>query len=107
MATNTQRIGQLERVVNGLSSNEKALEVRLERLDEADTRSESTAIALRDELDRLRKKAVETEQRLALVEANVKELKTATDKWGQRLWQLFAALGIAALSWFAGRLTKP
>ncbi len=107
MATNTQRIDDLEKRVNGLNAEEKVTAIRIHGLEQADARSETATTAVREELDRIRQKQAEADQRNALLEATVKELKVGTDKWGQRLWQLAAGLAVAVLSWFAGRLTKP
>ena len=106
MATNTQRLDQLEKLVNSLLANEKALEVRLEWLDEADARADAAAAILREELERGRQRQTETDQRNAVLEAAVKELKTTSEKWGQRWWQLAAGLVVAIVSGTAVYLLK-
>ena len=106
MATNTQRIDQLEKTVNTLLANERALDVRLQVLTATDARAETATTALREELDRIRQKQAESDQRNAVLEATVKELKTTSDKWGQRWWQLAAGLTVGILSWIAGYMTK-
>ena len=106
MATNTQRLDQLEKVVNSLLANEKALEVRLEWLDEADARADAAAAILREELERGRQRQTETDQRNAVLEATVKELKAVSEKWGQRWWQLAAGIALAVVGGVAGYLLK-
>ena len=106
MATNTERIDQLEKAVNTLLANEKVFALRLEMLDRADARSEAATTALREELDPLRQRQTETDQRNAVLEATVKELKATTDKWSQRLWQLAAGITLAVVGGVAGYLLK-
>ncbi len=106
MATNTERIDQLEKAVNTLLANEKVFALRLEMFDRADARAETATTALREELERGRQKQVESDQRNAVLEATVRELKAVSEKWGLRWWQLAAALAVGILSWLAGSLTK-
>lgn len=106
MATNTERLDALEKQVAALNVQEKVFGRDFTHLESAVKQLRDEVTKLRAEFDALRVAFAESEKRNAVLEAAVKELKVASEKWGQRWWQLAAGATLLLVGGVVGHLLK-
>jgi hypothetical protein len=99
MATNTQRIDELSRLVHQLTNQHAPLELEVEW-------SQAEVVAIGKTCDELRKADEDSRLRIALRERELDILKKSHDLWGNRGWQLVAGILLAVVGGVVGYFLK-